>query len=196
MNRMQYWLYVMICLIISTAASAQEYNEVRFWLQKTGPSSNEFQSLNIERFMPANNLPLFSPDMDFENKLPELPILNPYTNTILLDKSFIWKPAQKITLENKRYSYMNLDKSYIEGTKDLDIEINYKLNSKLALEFSEYHKKYPTISPAGFYQSETQTNLSYNIAKNIKIKTGMQYGYNPITKRWENMYMAGITINF
>lgn len=193
---MQYWLHIMICFVISAAASAQEYNEVSFWLEKIDPASHEFQSLNIERFMPDNYLSQFYPDMNFENKLQELPTLKPYTNTILFDKSFIRRPAERITWENKRYSYMDLGKSYPKGTKNLDIEMNYKLNSKLSLDFTGYYKKYPTISPAGLYQSEIQTNLSYYIAKNIKIKTGMQYGYNPITKRWENMYMAGIAIDF
>lgn len=182
--------------MVSAAASAQEYNEVGFWLEKIGPSSNEFQSPNIEKFMPDHDLSQFSLDMNFENKLLELPIFKPYTNTILFDKSFIWKPIEGITLENKRYNYMDVGKSFPNGTKDLDIEMNYKLNRKLSLEFSGYYKKYPVMSPAGFYQSEIQTNLSYNIAKNIKIKTGMQYGYNPLTKRWENMYMAGIIIDF
>jgi hypothetical protein len=185
-------------MAISNAVFAQEFNDVNFWLEKTVPSSTEFQSPKIERFMPKNDLAQFSLDLNlnYDNRLLEFSTFKPHTSTVLFDKSFNWKPIEWIAWDNKRYGYVDFVNSYRKGSKDLDIEMNYKLNRKLSLDFFGTYTKYPTISPAGFYQSEIGTNLSYNIAKNIKIKTGMHYGYNPLTKRWENMYMAGIVIDF
>lgn len=198
MIRIRYWFPIIIWMAISNAVFAQEFNDVNFWLEKTVPSSTEFQALRIERFMPKNDLAQFSLDLDlkYDNKLLELPAFKPYPNTVLFDKSFNWKPTEWITWDNKKYGHMDFVNSYRKGDKNLDVEMSYKLNRKLSLDFSGDYTKYPAISPAGFYQSEIGANLSYNIAKNIKIKTGMHYGYNLLTKRWENMYMAGIIIDF
>lgn len=198
MNRdtYSYLLQVIIYFVITFAATAQEQKEVHFWIDRNENLSNEFRSLRIERPIPENYIPQLSFNMNWEKNIHELLIYNPIANTVVIEKPFVWNPNNGFTIKNRRYNYIDIVDYKPQFNKNLDIEMNYKIYRNLSLELSGYYKKSPTISPASFLQSEIQTNLSYYIAKNIKLKAGIIYGYNPVTKRWENMFMTGIAIDF
>lgn len=57
-------------------------------------------------------------------------------------------------------------------------------------------KNRTVILPTTPTQYYIGTGLSYNINKNIQLKTGIEYQYNIIYKRWEWVWNSGIRFNF
>lgn len=112
-------------------------------------------------------------------------------------KSF-WKPTRKLLMEGG-----NFTNSTVFCPKNLigtNLKIEYKLTKKLSLDIHGYYiandYKNPTLTPSTLHRSELRGNLSYNITKNLKIKTGMQYQFNVLSQQWEYVYLTGISFSF
>lgn len=207
---MRYWLSILLgSLCISVPA--QEYRDAKSWLN---------DMVNSE-FVPSGDLIEYHPILDdlissisrqemykseFKIESSQFQFSYKPTHITKWDKGYyqpynmksLWKPTKKLFIEGENFtnSTMFCPKNLI-GT---DLKVEYKLTDKLSLNLHGYYiandYKNPTLTPSTLYKSEFGGNLSYNITKNLKIKTGMQYQYNVLSRHWEYMYLTGIAFSF
>lgn len=190
----QFRIILCICLIPSIAY-AQDYKDVSYWLGEIDPSSSEKPSMKISDYELRDIQPA-TYSFSLKDKPSDFSGIKPLSYS---DQLNTWLLTKNIRFENINFDYYKPSKLSFRNPKNIDLRINYKLMNQLSLELSGCYiaDKYrnPKISDNLLYRSEIATNLSYSITKNLKIKSGMQYMYNPVTGRWEYVYMTGIVFN-
>lgn len=78
-------------------------------------------------------------------------------------------------------------------------EVRYQLkgNFSLFLSGSYYTDKYKSpMLPLSVSNKEVEAGLSYMLTKRLRLKTGVQYRFNIIKKRWEWVSALGVTYSF
>lgn len=192
-------ILLFVFFIISLAVSSQEYRDVSYWLDGIDLPSDNVSPIYLKNYE-AESFPVTLSSLSFDNKLIDIPQIKPLSYTNFFKQHDNWKPLKNLSFENKRNNYYQHPMPQLRNTRNIDLRLNYKLSNRLSVEFSGYYisnnQKSFTITKNQLYQSEIAANLSYNLTKNLKIRTGMQYAYNVATGRWEYMYMTGIVLNF
>lgn len=206
---MKYLLSVSILLTIRISAIAQEHKDARDWL-------SEIEEPPIERITPTlrdyNHLKDLSspsiyapkpyePGFDLKPLKPlklSIPSLYLY-NDLKSIKYSVLNPASNLTIKGNVWN----NNSFGVGSMNFMsryINIEYKYTPKLSLNLHGNYisTKYQSavLVPVTPFQYEIGANLSYNINKNLKLKSGMQYMYNAVTGRWEYVFMTGIALDF
>lgn len=165
---MKYWTGILFSLL-HISVFAQEYRDAKSWI-------NDIVNSELK---PSGDL------MEYE-----------YSYASLVPP--VWKPMDKWVIEGG--NFRSKTAFYLKNHIQMDFKAEYKLTDRLSINLSDYHSvndyRNQTITPAMLYKYETETNLSYNITRNFKIKTGMQYVYNIAIGQWEYMYLTGFTFTF
>ena len=205
---MRTWLIILFFLS-HISVVAQEYVEIDVKSLLDDMGMQPEQSFIIsENHLGIFNDPmvLFPPDKIQGMKIPHFARLkNPIENTFWTISPYsqlhnsTWEPTKRLSvvkssLINQRNMIVPLN------VTKFDLKMKYKLTDKIFISLYGSHiiNNYNNISmhPLTPFKSEVGANLSYSITKNLKIKAGMQYQYNMMTRGWECMYQAGIAYLF
>ena len=197
---MKYWMGILL-FGLHISVSAQEYRDVKSWLDDMDINSALEQPNNMREFNTHDILQPIMPSLTLRKT--DNSIFKTNALDFKLSNNFInrnhWKPTNKLLIEGSRLNYKNIMFSP-KNLTGIDLKTEYKLTNKLSFNLYGYYiandYKNPTLIYSALYRSEIGASLSYNITKNVKIKTGMQYQYNVLTRRWGYMYLTGIAFSF
>lgn len=205
---MRTWLIILSFLSHLTVV-AQEYVEIDVKSLLDGMGMQPEQSFTIsEKYLGIFNDPmvLFPPDKIQGMKIPHFTGLkNPIENTFWTISPYshlhnsTWKPIRRLSI--MKSSLINQRNMVVPlNVTKLDLKIEYKLTDKIFISLYGSHiingnnnTSMYSLTP---FKSEICTNLSYSITRNLKLKAGIQYQYNMMTRSWECMYQTGITYLF
>lgn len=199
---------ISICLLLflSIAMQAQVERDARSWLSDMDSQIDIDPSINLRKDEFSNGI--LQPSilsLSFQRKLE--PLYNSeqfqFQKSLKLSKTMeqtIWKPNNKLSIRGENVRFQNTSVFTPKNITGINIKASYKITNRLSANIYGYYiandYKNPTIMQSTLYRSEIGTNLSYNITKNLKIRAGMQYQYNTITRRWEYMFCTGIALAF
>lgn len=209
---MKYWAGILFS-IIHVSVSAQEYRDVKSWFNDVTMNSELKLSDDLREYDYVYKTLIPSSTLKGRYKLTlktepfQYEVSDKFINMLRWSKTFYlrpgninsgWKPTNKLFIEggNYRYNTVFCPENFI----GMNLKAGYKLTNKLSINIygcyiaNDYKNPTPVLST--LYRSEVGANLSYNITKNLKIKTGMQYQYNILSGHWEHMYLTGIAFSF
>lgn len=200
---------ILICLLLflPIAMQAQVERDARSWLSDMDmPQIDKEPSMNLRNYEYFNGIlqPSISP-LSFQDKLKplfnseQLQLKKPYKLFKSVEQT-IWKPNNKLSIEVENIRFQNISVFTPKNLTGINTKASYNITNRLSANIYGYYiandYKSLTIMQSTLFRTEIGTDLSYNITKNLKIKTGMQYQYNTITRRWEYMFRTGIALLF
>lgn len=199
---------ISICLLLflSIAMQAQVERDARSWLSDMDSQIDIDPSINLRKDEYSNGILQASIlSLSFQKKLE--PLYNSeqfqFQKSLKLSKTMeqtIWKPNNKLSIGGENIRFKNTSVFTPNNLTGINTRASYNITNRLSANIYGYYivNDYmnPTIMQSTLFRSEIGTDLSYNITKNLKIRAGMQYQYNTITRRWEYMFCTGIALLF
>lgn len=200
---------ILICLILflPMVMKAQVERDARSWLSDMDmPQINRETSMNFRNYEYSNRILQPSiPSLSFQDKFEplfnskQLQLKKPYKLFKSVEQT-IWKPNNKLSIGGENIRFQNTSVFTPKNLTGINTKASYNITNRLSVNIYGYYivNDYmnPTIMQSTLFRSEIGTDLSYNITKNLKIRAGMQYQYNTITRRWEYMFCTGIALLF
>lgn len=200
-------IFISLLLFLPMVMQAQVERDARSWLSDMDmPQIDKEPSINLRNYEYSNGILQPSiPSLSFQDKLEplfnfeQLQLKKPYRLFKSVEQT-IWKPNNKLSIEGENIRFQNTSAFTPKNLTGINTKASYKITNRLSANIYGYYiandYKSPTIIQSTLFRSEIGTDLSYNITKNLKIRAGMQYQYNAITRRWEYMFCTGIALLF
>lgn len=200
-------IFISLLLFLPMVMQAQVERDARSWLSDMDmPQIEKEPSMNLRNYEYSNRILQPSiPSLSFQDKFEplfnskQLQLKKPYKLFKSMEQA-IWKPNNKLSIEGENIRFQNTSAFTPRNLTGINTKASYNITNRLSANIYGYYiandYKNLTIMQSTLFRSEIGTDLSYNITKNLKIKTGMQYQYNTITRRWEYMFRTGIALLF
>lgn len=200
-------IFISLLLFLPMVMQAQVERDARSWLSDMDmPQIDKEPSMNLRNYEYSNRILQPSiPSLSLQDKLE--PLFN--SEQLQLKKTYklfksveqtIWKPSNKLSIGGENIRFQNTSVFTPKNLTGINTKASYNITNRLSANIYGYYiandYKSPTIMQSTLFSSEIGTDLSYNITKNLKIRAGMQYQYNTITRRWEYMFCTGIALLF
>ena len=144
--------------------------------------------------LPIEDFQMYKPDI-FTGKYPK--------STFKINGLNIWQDSlsMKIHLFSNKQLFINsqldtgdsrvLIKRHTDTHVGLTNRLEYHIYSGYTID-----KKRTVVLPTTATQYYIGTGFSYNINRKLQLKTGIEYQYNIIYKRWEWVWYSGIRFSF
>lgn len=196
MDIRKYQLNILCLLLFPLSAAGQEWSKQdSLRLQQMLESDQEIK-INRKLIEKVEQKMYFrKPFVDFDPTLPTLKSSTIFSKPSIHPYKMFQKPGSTFL---PTYSWLRINKNLILHSKSdfaensnhfhIQSKMEYKLSSRWSLDIYGSQnldtRRYRGL-PSEVEPTKLGSNVVFKINKNWKIKTGMQYQYNAIRKRWE-----------
>ena len=196
MDIRKYQLNILCLLLFPLSAAGQEWSKQdSLRLQQMLESDQEIK-INRKLIEKVEQKMYFrKPFVDFDPTQPTLKSSTIFSKPSIHPYKMFQKPGSTFL---PTYSWLRINKNLILHSKSdfaensnlfhIQSQMEYKLSSKWSLDIYGSQnldtRRYRGL-PSEVEPTKLGSNVVFKINKNWKIKTGMQYQYNAIRKRWE-----------
>ena len=196
MDIRKYQLNILCLLLFPLSAAGQEWSKQdSLRLQQMLESDQEIK-INRKLIEKVEQKMYFrKPFVDFDPTLPTLKSSTIFSKPSIHPYKMFQKPGSTFL---PTYSWLRINKNLILHSKSdfaensnhfhIQSQMEYKLSFRWSLDIYGSQnldtRRYRGL-PSEVEPTKLGSNVVFKINKNWKIKTGMQYQYNAIRKRWE-----------